>query len=276
MYPDKFITPDIVTHYIKLALETVRNQSKEEIEMDNIFKAGDKKRVRLVVVEGAPGIGKSTFALELCRQWPARESLQCFSLVVLLKLRDEEVRSAKNISDLFPWDDQSDQSRLYEEVRKMNGRGVLFVFDGFDEFPAELRKLLQSPVMKILQGKLPDATILLTTRPSAIAHLQHLMNSGPYVTTKHIEIVGFAEKEIIKYACCAFGSKPAELSRFKEYLSSDTAIMTLMNNPLNCSIITEVYQATSRAGRLIPHTQTQLYTEMALWRLSRYLSERLG
>ena len=46
-----------------------------------------------------------------------------------------------------------------------------------------------------------------------------------------------------------------------------------MYNPLNCSIITEVYQATSEAGRPIPHSQTQLYTEMTLWCLSRYLSD---
>ena len=48
----------------------------------------------------------------------------------------------------------------------------------------------------------------------------------------------------------------------------------MMYNPLNCAIILEVYQATAESGRPIPHTQTQLYTEMILWRLSRYLSEK--
>ena len=49
-------------------------QLKEPIEMDDILKADDK--IRLVVVEGAPGIGKSTLAWELCRQWPTLESLK--------------------------------------------------------------------------------------------------------------------------------------------------------------------------------------------------------
>ena len=48
-------------------------QVKEPIEMDDILK--EDKKIRLVVVEGAPGIGKSTLAWELCRQWPTLESL---------------------------------------------------------------------------------------------------------------------------------------------------------------------------------------------------------
>ena len=39
-------------------------QDKEPIEMDDILRADDE--VRLVVVEGAPGVGKSTLAWELC------------------------------------------------------------------------------------------------------------------------------------------------------------------------------------------------------------------
>ena len=60
---------------------------------------------------------------------------------------------------------------------------------------------------------------------------------------------------------------------FKTYLSANPVVKGMMYNPLNCSIIVEMYQATAESGRPIPHTQTELYTELALWRLSRYLSE---
>ena len=111
-------------------------QDKEPIEMDDILKADDK--VRLVVVEGAPGIGKSTLAWELCRQWPTPESLKRFSLVVLLRLREEGVQSATDISDLFYHRDKQLSRHVGEEVEKRDGEGVLFVFDGFDEFPYKL------------------------------------------------------------------------------------------------------------------------------------------
>ena len=293
-YPDK-LSPEVSTPYIKLALvkgAKVSNlkdaneftrltlegdldlifQHKEEISMDKVFTLDSDSKLRLVIVEGAPGIGKSTFVLELCRQWPKMLSLQPFSLVVLLKLRDEEIRLAKGVGDLLPWEDHpTDHATLVEEVTKREGEGVLILFDGFDEFPAHLR---QSPstsyVMKVLHGKaLPRATVLVTSRPSARIHLQPLMRSN---STKLIEVVGFGEEQIQQFAANVFGPESETLASFNDYLHVNPVIRSMMYNPLNCSIITEFFGETSRSKKPVPHTQTQLYTEMALWRLSRYLS----
>ena len=160
-------------------------QVKEPIEMEDILKADDK--ARLVIVEGAPGIGKSTLAWQLCRKWPTLESLKRFSLVVLLRLREEGVQSATDISDLFYHCDKQLSRHVGEEVEKREGDGVLFVFDGFDEFPFEFRE--KSLVMDIIRGSkyLPKATVLVTSRPSASARLQALLQTG---IGKHIEVVG--------------------------------------------------------------------------------------
>ena len=235
--------------------------------MDDILKADDK--VRLVVVEGAPGIGKSTLAWELCRQWPTLESLKRFSLVVLLRLREEGVQSATDISDLFPCGDDPDLSSLVaQKVRGENGNGVLFVFDGFDEFPSELRK--KSLVMDIISGAkyLPKATVLVTSRPSASAQLQALLQTR---IGKHIEVVGFSEKEIFEFAQSVFGDTNL-FTNFCAYLSANQVVKGMMYNPLNCAILVGVYQDTYESGKPVPHTQTQLYTELTLCLLSRFLS----
>ena len=247
-------------------------QAKEQIEMDDILKEEDK--TRLVVVEGAPGIGKSTFAWELCRQWPTLESLKRFSLVVLLRLREEGVQTATHITDLFPCGDDPDLSRLVaEEVRRENGKGVLFVFDGFDEFPAEL--CTKSLVTDIISGSayLPRATVLVTSRPSATAQLQSLFQTG---IGKRIEIVGFSHKEIHEYAESVLGSGSEMLVSFKTYLSANPVVKAMMYNPLNSAIVVKVYQEASESGKPIPHTQTQLYTELTLYLLSRHLSDHLA
>ena len=56
---------------------------------------------RLILVEGAPGVGKSTFAWEFCRKWMNGEIAQQYDLVLLLRLRDKRIREAKNLKDLF-------------------------------------------------------------------------------------------------------------------------------------------------------------------------------
>ena len=239
---------------------------KEPIEIDDIMKADDK--VRLVVVEGAPGIGKSTLAWELCRQWPTLESLKRFSLVVLLRLREEGVQSATDISDLFYHRNTQLSRHVGEEVERREGDGVLFVFDGFDEFPSELRE--KSLVMDIIRGSkyLPKATVLVTSRPSASAQLQLLLQTG---IGKHIEVVGFSEKEILEFAHSILGDS---LTNFGQYLSANPVVKGMMYNPLNCAIVVGVYQDTYESDKPVPHTQTQLYTKLTRCLLLRYLKEK--
>ena len=64
---------------------------------------------------------------------------------------------------------------------------MLFVFDGFDEFPAEVH--MKSLITDIISGSvyLPKATVLATSRPSATAQLQSLFQTS---IGTHVEIVG--------------------------------------------------------------------------------------
>ena len=240
-------------------------QAKEPIEMKDIFNSN----TRLVVVEGAPGIGKSTFAWELCRQWPTLKCLKLFSLVVLLRLREEAVQTAECISDLL-YHNMTDLSKsVGQQVQRREGEGVLFVFDGFDEFPAKFRKSCNHPVVKVIEGScLPKSKVIVTSRPSATADLQSL---GQETIEKEIEIVGFSQKEIQKYAEESFKSQPDVLANFITYLSANPVVKGMMYNPLNCSIIVRVYQHSKHLCKSIPHTMTQLYSELTLFLLSRQM-----
>ena len=225
------------------------------------------ENVNLVVVEGAPGIGKSTLAWELCRQWPTLQSMKRFSLVVLLRLREEGVQASKTISDLFPYPVTPDLSMIVgDKIEGQLGENVLFVFDGFDEFPAELRKP-ECLIMKVIRGSsLPKATVLVTSRPSATRDL--LTGCKSY---KHIEVVGFSKDDIMKKAESVFKPGSELLDSFETYLSVNPIVKGLMYNPLNCGIIITVFQDNKISRRPIPHTLTQLYTELCLCLLSRYL-----
>ena len=225
------------------------------------------ENINLVVVEGAPGIGKSTLAWELCRQWPTLQSMERFSLVVLLRLREEGVQASETISDLFPCPDIPGLGMsVGKKIGEQNGENVLFVFDGFDEFPAKFRKA-ECLIMKVIRGSsLPKATVLVTSRPSATRDL--LTRCKSY---KHIEVIGFSKDDIIKKAESVFKPGSELLDSFKTYLSVNPIVKGLMYNPLNCGIVIDVFQDNKISKRPIPRTLTQLYTELCLCLLSRHL-----
>ena len=77
------------------------------MEMEDIGRSEDQSVAQHILVEGSPGIGKTMFSWELCRQWAEGKMLQDWQIVLMLQLRRKSVREAKSLSDLFHHDDDS-------------------------------------------------------------------------------------------------------------------------------------------------------------------------
>ena len=87
--------------------------------------------------------------------------------------------------------------------------------------------------------------------------------------SRHIEVLGFTEKDITDYIQNALS--PQELSAFDSYLSTYPNIRLTMYIPLNCAIVVEVYRSCQQSGRPPPKTVTDLYTCLVQTILLRYL-----
>ena len=77
--------------YTRLRVVSKRKAGSSEIGVDDIFGSSEKDNDPLVLVEGSPGIGKSTFCLKLAHDWANGErsrNFPIFKLVFLLKCRD--------------------------------------------------------------------------------------------------------------------------------------------------------------------------------------------
>ena len=190
------------------------------------------------MIEGAPGIGKSTLIWELCRNWDKFTCMAQYSLVIMLRLREKEVQKITKICQLF-CSYEGENEALASEISENHGHGVLFVLDGFDELPKHLQQ--EGFLLKLIKGTvLPNSTVLLTSRPSATGEL--LTTCRPLVH-KHVEILGFTQESIEAYASSIFASEPDMLEKFKTYISASTnpAVNSLMYVPLNAAIIVEIY-----------------------------------
>ena len=58
-----------------------------------------------------------------------------------------------------------------------------------------------------------------------------------------------------------------------KYISNNPAIHGMMYIPLNSAIVLEIYKANRTTGKPVPCTMTQLYTELCLVLLRKYLIE---
>ena len=249
--------------------------SKSPINIEDLLSSGSSgKPVRFILVEGPPGIGKSTFAWELCRRWDEIESLRDYHTLVLLKLREKWVLNATSLSDLFRYPFQPEFSRyVAREVHESHGQNLLLVLDGFDEVSHSFHE--DSVIKSILCRQLvPECTIILTTRPSAKATLESVCQ--PQVD-KHVEIIGFTDEERVRYITEVFSKEPELQANFLKYMFLVPHIKSIMYIPLNCAIIAQVYSESQSSRHLaIPRTRTQLYKALTHSLLVRHMKMKEG
>ena len=250
-------------------------ESKSPINIEDLLSSGSSgKPVRFILVEGPPGIGKSTFAWEVCRRWDEIESLRDYHTVVLLKLREKWVLNATSLSDLFRYPFRHEFSRdIAREVHESHGQHLLLVLDGFDEVSHSFHE--DSVIKSILcRQLLPECTIILTTRPSAKATLQSVCQPP---VDKHVEIIGFTEEERVKYITEVFSKEPELQVNFLKYMFLVPHIKSMMYIPLNCAIIAQVYSESQSSHHLaIPRTRTQLYKALTHSLLVRHMKMKEG
>ena len=230
---------------------------------------------RLILVEGAPGVGKSTFAWEFCRKWMNGEIAQQNHLVLLLRLRDKRIREAKNLKDLFFNPSRSDESlAVYNELKNSHTFHALIILEGYDELPDSCRNDPSSVFNELISGKLlPLATVLVTSRPWATKDLHE--NHACHIY-QHIEVLGFTKKQIKEYINKNVGEEKIR-SGLNCYLEKHPQIRSGMYIPLNSAIVVAVYKESIENDRqTLPNTITELYSFCIEILIRRHLKRNTG
>ena len=248
-------------------------KKKRPMEMEDIGRSEDQSVVQHILVEGSPGIGKTMLSWELCRQWAEGKMLQDRGIVLMLQLRKKRVREAKDLSDLFHHDNDSIKREVKDHVTSVDGRGVFLVLEGYDEL-SEDHRTDGSILNQLLIGEcLPRASIMVTSRPLASDSLSSEFRKS---IDQHIEVVGFNDDDIKAYVEIACQKCPKILPDFKSYIESNPFVSSIMYIPLQCAIITGLYieKWTKNKGKAYaPTTLTQLYTDVLLSSLIRYIKD---
>ena len=238
--------------------------SKSHMTQDEIGhprKWSNDKQPRLILIEGAPGVGKTTFSGEFCHEWSQGKLLSDHKLLVLLPLRDNRVKSARNVSDLFQHPQL--QQAIAEQVESNGGEGVALWLEAWDELQ-ENKRQKSSVFLDLVHGRvLPKATVIVTSRPWATQNLK-ATSSG---IDQHIEIVSTPAIQLSRILS-QDKVRPDVRAKLRDYVDKNPSVEAAMHTPVTADIVAEVFQWSQDTESPPPRTTTQLYTTLTCKLLS--------
>ena len=233
---------------------------KSPTDLDAVGTLPDGSPARLILIEGAPGVGKTTFSWKVCQMWGRKEILQNISTLVLLPLRDHGLKEITNLGELLAHTKPGAES-LVEKIESNKGEGIAFWLDGWDEIASTLDGH-SSVYERLVSGEvLPKATVIVSSRPWATNYIKQQLDKRP---SQHIEIVASVHDQI-EYLLQIEKKHPSSksssgLAQFLDYLDRTPAIRAAMHTPMATRITLEVFHWSQETGSPLPSTVTDLYT----------------
>ena len=255
--------------YTKLRVVSKGEAEGSEIDVDDIFGSSEEHNDPLVLVEGSPGIGKTTFCLKLAHDWAngaMPRNFPSFKLVFLLKCRDIIKDVVEEIFEQLLPEDRKDKTKealdnFLEDLN--NQKQILIILDGLDELPDKS----EDRVKKVLgRKKLSFCYVLATTRQDKGIYARQQFKF--YIC---FAIEGFSEENSIEYIRKHFRSLGAKHSSkgegLIEEIEENPLLADIRISPLNLLLLCVVYE--DHEGSL-PSSSTGLYQTIVRCLLRRY------
>ena len=254
--------------------------------LNNIFSSSSFR----VVIDGPPGIGKTTLCYKLLNMWSNGTLHQQYDLILYCPLRNSKIATATTLADLFLYKSPR-LSKVVEWFSDREGKGLLIIFDGWDELSTEHRQ--SSFVASIICREQLDQCAVFVTSPS------YASSSLLEMTTisSHVQVIGFSEDEIStviiqtiqkdqKLAQELIAENKTEKGDFKWRFTTTQSskdsqlavklindlkvqgdVHSLCHTPLVCSMVILVYCE----EELLPNTLLQLYEKFILQTINRHV-----
>ncbi|XP_036959350.1 NLR family CARD domain-containing protein 3-like [Acanthopagrus latus] len=273
---------EVNTQHEVWQLETVSKMTtlhETSIECCDIFKASpdQQRRIRVVLTNGVPGIGKTFSVLKFTLDWAEGSENQDVSLLVLLSfrelnlIRDEQYSLLRLLHVFHP-------TLQKVTAEKLAVCKLLFIFDGLDESRLSLdfnnhevvsdvtqESSVSVLLTNLIQGKLlPSALVWITSRPAAANQIP------PSCVDRVTEVRGFTDVQKEEYFRRRFSDEDLS-SRIISHIKTSRSLHIMCLIPVFCWITATVLDhmlTTDQRGEL-PKTLTDMYSHFLLVQTKR-------
>ena len=241
---------------------------KYPIKLKNIFLKTPSGKRKVILLEGAPGCGKSTLSVYICQQWEKGQLFNQFQLVILIPLRDPAVQNAKSLADLLPCPDTKTAQLLAGIMMEMKCQDVLFILDGWDELPLNLRQ--NSLFGNLVDSNLPwsnpfsKSTVIVTSRPISSGDLY------PHASSR-IEILGFTPEELHQFFTECLKGDTEAVKTLLERIEENPEVAGSCYLPLNATILVHLFKSDRNK---FPTTLYGIFSSLVLNCMQRHLKLR--
>ena len=275
-YPN-FNMNDIFTRLKIVNREKTRGTlTDDEItNMTAIFRPHPKcQKPRKVLIEGDPGMGKTTYSQKLAYDWANKQhewDASFPAIEVLLLLRCNDIKSSiwEAIDEQILSEDIDEKAKeTFFKYIKENQSKVLLLLDGLDEADPRERDIYLS----LLTCKLlPDCHVVITSRHEVGKKVSRYCDNL-------WEIVGFTEEDSKSFIRKYFQGKEHLAERFIErqvkhwyadpLYCNFRGLSDLAKNPLNLTLLCCIFEDSQEVYS--ESTMTRLYIEVVLLVLRGY------
>ena len=245
----------------------------DTVNMTDVFKPHPEcHSPRVVLIEGNPGMGKTTYCQKLAYDWsvgeiPPDTSFPEGKILLLLKCRDMHMKTA-NIEEaiddqLLPQDAGKKEKEDFFHFIRSNQSRILLVLDGLDE----LRDDLVEGFLPLIRGKVfANVYLMLTARHEVGLRVRRYCDVL-------FEIVGYTKDDVESYIKKYFSSHEDQslADKMLKQLKRDKYLAELTNNPLNTALLCLLCEETKG---VFPSSRTGIYDDLVSCAVRRYYAKK--